>query len=57
LILPITSVVFYKKEMEESGICLIEAWYGEVEGTASNKPMLREPFPPRYQPYYGYSME
>jgi hypothetical protein len=24
--------MFYKKEEEEPGICLVKGWYGEVEG-------------------------
>lgn len=44
---------FIKKK---EGICLVEAWYVVVEWFLC-RPMLRYPFPLRYQSHKEYSIE
>jgi hypothetical protein len=48
------AVVFYKKKKrrkkERTRMCLVEVWY-------FCRPILRHPFPLRYQPYGIISME
>jgi hypothetical protein len=48
---------FIKKRKKEPRTYLVEVQYDEREGGAFAEPMLRHPFPMRYQPYDRYSIE
>jgi hypothetical protein len=48
--------LLYFIRKKEPGICLVDAWYGKVEGVHL-RAHAEASLPLRYQPYDGYNME